>query len=73
MKSIDIKSLLIGALLCSTVFLATGWQFSGKNWLTTTTDSNNSVIPPVEAIGFEPFDALLDKQGKIKVVWRKRH
>jgi len=28
MNSIDIKSLLIGILLTSTVFLATGWQVS---------------------------------------------
>ena len=29
MKSIDIKSLLIGALFTAVVFLSTGWQVSG--------------------------------------------
>ena len=29
MKSIDIKSLIIGALLTTVVFMATGWQTSG--------------------------------------------
>jgi len=76
MKSIDIKSLLIGALLCSTVLLATGWQNALSNlpqrWLTTTTDSENRINSPYDADGYEPFDSLLDKNGKIKIVWRKK-
>ena len=48
------------------------WASLPQRWLTATTDSENTLTSPLKTYGYEPFDSLLDKNGKIKIVWRKK-
>ena len=76
MKNIDIKSLIIGALLTSTIFLgvaATGEDDKGKwdkkqEWRVWVGIGEGPKGSPQETIGWEPIGAV----GNGKYLWRMR-
>ena len=83
MKSIDVKSLLIGTLLTSTIFLgvaATGAtdKWDGKQmWQVASAlnkvDGKGAAAHKIaRTIGMEPFAITQDKNGVSRVWYRKR-
>ena len=85
MKNIDVKSLLIGALLTSTIFLgvaATSKDDAGKwdgrqMWqvasaLNKVDGKGESAHKIARTIGMEPFAITQDKNGVSRVWYRKR-
>ena len=85
MKNIDIKSLLIGALLASTIFLgvaavpsgtgsskqASEWDYKQTWTIASREFGDPSNAPAQTVIGGEPFAMLSDK-GKTMVYYRQR-
>ena len=83
MKSIDVKSLLIGTLLASTIFFgvaATGatdkwddkqmWQVASA--LNKVDGKGAAAHKIARTIGMEPFSITQDKNGVARVWYRKR-
>jgi hypothetical protein len=83
MKNIDVKSLFIGALLTSTIFLGVAatsptdkwddkqmWQVSSA--LNKVDGKGATAHKIVRTIGMEPFSITQDKNGVARVWYRKR-
>ncbi len=75
MKNIDIKSLIIGALLTSTIFLGVAatsptdkWDYK-QEWRVWVGIGEGPKGSPEETIGWEPIGAFGDKG---KYLWRMR-
>ena len=83
MKNIDVKSLIIGALLTSTIFLGVAATSTTDKWdgkqMWQVISALNKVDGKGEAahkiartIGMEPFSITQDKNGVARVWYRKR-
>ena len=82
MKNIDIKSIIIGGLLTSTIFLGVAatskadagkwddkqeWVYTFKKW-----HADKGPTTGTGNVGFEPFAIAFDSKGQKEFIWSRK-